>query len=374
MRQRVARARRVVVKVGSSSLTAPDHRIDPVRLSALVASLAAARQSGREILLVSSGAIAAGLGPLGLRHRPRDLASQQAAASVGQGLLLERYASLFSEHGVTVGQVLLTVDDTRRQASYGNALRTFDRLLELGVLPIVNENDTVATQEIHFGDNDRLAALVAQLVRADALVLLSDVDGLYTMDPKSPEASRIDQVDAIDELQVDTSARGSEVGTGGMTTKLEAARIALAAGIPVVLAGADQVGPALAGQPVGTFFPASAKRRPARLNWLAHASAVAGELVLDDGAVRAVTTTAASLLPAGILAVRGDFHTGDVVRLVDAEGQTVGRGIVNYDAEVMPELLGRGTRELASRLGPQFEREVVHRDQLVLRRRSRERS
>ncbi|MDR1078638.1 MAG: glutamate 5-kinase [Propionibacteriaceae bacterium] len=372
MRQRVARARRVVVKVGSSSLTRPDHRIDPDRLSALVASLAAARRSGREILLVSSGAIAAGLGPLGLRQRPRDLASQQAAASVGQGLLLERYASSFAERGVTVGQVLLTVDDTRRQRSYGNALRTFDRLLELGVVPIVNENDTVATQEIRFGDNDRLAALVAQLVRADVLILLSDVDGLYTMDPRSPGARRIEQVDAIDDLQVDTSARGSEVGSGGMTTKLEAARIALTAGIPVVLARADQVEPALAGQAVGTFFPAAAKRRPARLNWLAHASAVAGELVLDAGAVRAVTTTAASLLPAGIVAVRGDFHTGDVVRLVDAEGRTVGRGIVNYDAEVMPELLGHGTRELASRLGPQYEREVVHRDQLVLRRRGRE--
>ncbi|MDR1213821.1 MAG: glutamate 5-kinase [Propionibacteriaceae bacterium] len=372
MRQRVARARRVVVKVGSSSLTRPDHRIDPARLSALVAALAAARRSGREVLLVSSGAIAAGLGPLGLRQRPRDLASQQAAASVGQGLLLERYASLFAEHGVTVGQVLLTVDDTRSQRSYGNALRTFDRLLELGVVPIVNENDTVATQEIRFGDNDRLAALVAQLVRADALVLLSDVDGLYTMDPRSPGARRIEQVDAIEELQVDTSAKGSEVGSGGMTTKLEAARIALTAGIPVVLARADQVESALAGQVVGTFFPAAAKRRSARLNWLAHASAVAGELVLDAGAVRAVTTTAASLLPAGIVAVRGDFHTGDVVRLVDAEGRTVGRGIVNYDAEVMPELLGHGTRELASRLGPQYEREVVHRDQLVLRRRGRE--
>jgi glutamate 5-kinase len=289
--------------------------------------------------------------------------------------LIERYSRRFSHHGLTVGQVLLTVDDTTRRSSYGNVLRTLDRLLELGVVPIVNENDTVATQEIRFGDNDRLAALVAQLVRADALVLLSDVDGLYSAHPSDPTARLISQVDSLaelDQLQVDTTGRGqSDVGTGGMTTKLAAVRIALSAGIAVVLARGDQAGAALAGQPVGSFFKADRKRRRTRLNWLANASQAAGELVLDAGAVQALSTTAASLLPAGITAVRGNFHTGDVVALIDGHGEVVGRGIVNYDADVLPVLLGQGTRDLARRLGPAFARVIVHRDQMVVRRRVR---
>ncbi|MDR1806894.1 MAG: glutamate 5-kinase [Propionibacteriaceae bacterium] len=371
-RATIAAAHRVVVKVGSSSLTTPDHRLDPARVNTLVGALAAARAAGREVVLVSSGAIAAGLGPLGLARRPRDLASQQAAASVGQGLLIERYARSFEAHNLTVGQVLLTVDDTTRHGTYGNALRTFDRLLELGVVPIVNENDTVATHEIRFGDNDRLAALVAQLVRADALILLSDVDGLYTAHPDDPAARLIAEVaspEDLDGLTVDTAGRShSDVGTGGMATKLEAVRIATGAGVPVVLARGDQAAAALAGEPVGTLFHPAAKRRPARLNWLAHASRAAGELVLDAGAVRALTTTAASLLPAGVTAVRGHFQTGDVVRLVAEGGEVVGRGVVNYDAEVLPDLIGHATGDLARTLGPRFARVVVHRDQMVIRR------
>ncbi|MDR0416179.1 MAG: glutamate 5-kinase [Propionibacteriaceae bacterium] len=369
-RPRVAAARRVVVKVGSSSLTAAGH-IDPDRLGALVDALAEAQSAGRQIVLVSSGAIAAGLGPLGLNRRPRDLASQQAAASVGQGLLVERYTRRFAAHGVIVGQVLLTVDDTTQHKTYGNVWRTFDRLLELGAVPIVNENDTVATHEIRFGDNDRLAALVAELVRADALVLLSDVDGLYTAHPDDPAARLVAEVRSLDELD-DWAAHAvgrshSDVGTGGMATKLASARLALGGGIPVVLARGDQARPALAGEAVGTYFHPAAGRRPARLNWLASASRVAGELVLDDGAVQALTTTAASLLPAGLVAVRGQFQAGDVVRLVDQAGRSYGRGVVNYDAEVLPSLFGQGTQALARRFGPRFSRVVVHRDQLVLR-------
>ena len=193
-------------------------------------------------MLVSSGAMASGMGPLRMKHRPRDLASKQAAASVGQSLLVGRYSSLFARHDITVGQVLLTVEDVARQDHYRNALRTFTRLLELGVVPVVNENDTVATHEIKFGDNDRLAALVAHLVGADALVLLSDVDSLYTAHPSSPDAQPIAVVDDIEDLDVDTSGRGAAIGTGGMETKLQAARIATASGIPVVLAAATSVG------------------------------------------------------------------------------------------------------------------------------------
>ncbi len=366
-RKRIAHTRRIVVKVGSSSLTANAGGIDPARIGSIVAAIADAKDAGRDVVLVSSGAIAAGMGPLEMRTRPRDLASQQAAASVGQGLLVEQYSALFAARGYTVGQVLLTVDDVTRQGTYRNALRTFDRLLEFGVIPVVNENDTVATQEIRFGDNDRLAALVAHLVRADALFLLSDVDALYTAHPTAPGARRIDDVPVFEELVVDTSRIGSRVGTGGMATKLEAARIAIGAGIPVVLASAEQVVDALQGRS-GTVFHPNGKRRSSRKNWIAHASQPTGELVLDDGAVRAITRGTASLLPAGITTVRGDFHAGEPVSLVDSAGETIARGIVNYDADVLPTLLGRSTRDLGRELGPAYEREVVHRDSLVVRR------
>ena len=368
-RRRVGRAERVVVKVGSSSLTDRNGALDDAHLAKLVDALAAVRGEGRDVVLVSSGAIAAGLAPLGMDRRPRDLASQQAAASVGQGLLLARYTSLFGAHGLRVGQVLLTVDDVTRQSSYTNALRTLNRLLAWGIVPVINENDTVATHEIHFGDNDRLAALVAQPVRADALVLPSDVDALYTAHPSSPGARRIDQVRDLDELDVDTSRRGSNVGTGGMTTKLEAARIATQSGVDVVLGSADDVAGALEGLPVGTYFTASGKRRPRKLLWLGYASEVAGELVLDDGAVAAVVERKASLLPAGVTGVRGEFHAGDVVRLVDQHGDPVARGLVNYDAADLPRMLGRSTHDLVRDLGPAYEREVVHRDGLIVRRR-----
>jgi len=368
-RAHIGSARRIVVKVGSSSLTGPGGRLDGRHLFALVDALSTAMEDGRQVVLVSSGAIAAGMGPLRMRTRPRDLASQQAAASVGQGVLLEKYTQLFGARGVTVGQVLLTVDDVTRKTTYGNALRTFTRLLELGTLPIVNENDTVATHEIRFGDNDRLAALVAHLVQADALILLSDVDALYTAHPLDPDARRIDIVENVQALEVDTSRAGSSVGTGGMTTKIEAARIATDSGIPVLLASTDAVADALAGRDVGTLFLPTGRRRSRGLLWLAYASKAHGELVLDDGAVAAVTHRQASLLPAGITGVRGDFHAGDPVKLVDAAGHVVARGIVNYDASDLPSMLGRSTRDLVAERGSEFDREVVHRDQLTLKKR-----
>lgn len=367
VRASVAGAHRVVVKVGSSSLTDAKGRLDASRLKALVDVLAAVQASGRDVVLVSSGAIAAGMRPLRMKTRPRDLAGKQAAASVGQGLLIEKYAALFGRHGVTVGQVLLTVDDVTRKGNYTNALRTFTRLLELGVVPIVNENDTVATGEIRFGDNDRLAALVAHMVGADALVLLSDVDALYTAHPSDPSAQRIDEVTSLDDLAVDTSKRGSAVGSGGMTTKLEAARIATHAGISVVLASADAVADALAGRVVGTLFHPTGKRRARRLLWLAYASKPRGELVLDAGAVRAVTERKASLLPAGVIGFKGTFHAGDPVALVDAAGTVWARGLVNYDVEDLPGIVGRSTRDLVAERGPAFDRELVHRDAMILK-------
>ncbi|MGV2917899.1 glutamate 5-kinase [Streptomyces alfalfae] len=367
-RQSVAEAQRIVVKVGSSSLTTASGGLDADRVDALVDALAKARGSGaREIVLVSSGAIAAGLAPLGLAKRPKDLARQQAAASVGQGLLVARYTASFARYGVRVGQVLLTSDDMARRAHHRNASRTLDQLLAMGALPVVNENDTVATDEIRFGDNDRLAALVAHLVRADLLVLLSDVDGLYDGDPARPGASRISEVTGpADMAHVQIGSAGKAgVGTGGMVTKVEAARIAAAAGIPVVLTSASQAGDALAGRATGTYFHRTGRRSADRLLWLQHASEPRGALTLDDGAVRAVVKGRKSLLPAGIAAVEGDFAAGDPVELRDTGGRAVARGLVNFDAKELPQLLGRSTRDLARELGPAYEREVVHRDDLV---------
>ena len=364
----VDKARRVVVKVGSSSLTAAAGGIDPARIRQLVDVLASVRSRGKEVVLVSSGAIAAGLAPLGLTRRPSALATQQAAASVGQGLLAHRYQEEFARHGLVTGQVLLTVDDVIRRAHYRNAHQTFAKLLELGVLPIVNENDTVATSEIRFGDNDRLAALVAHLVHADLLVLLSDVDGLYDGPPTKSGSTLIPAISTEADLaKVAIGSVGtSGVGTGGMATKIDAVRIATGAGIPVVLTSADQAAAALAGADVGTVFQVTGKRRPTRLLWLAHATEPKGSLVLDPGAVVAVTERRASLLAAGITSVTGVFSAGDPVSLVDEQQRPVARGLVNFDADELPGLLGRSSKDLSRELGSAYEREVVHRDDLIL--------
>ena len=372
VRAAVAQARRVVVKVGSSSLASARGGLDVAALEALVDVLAAERQQGREIVLVTSGAIAAGCEPLGFTHRPADLAQQQAAAAVGQGLLVARYTAAFARHGITVAQVLVTVGDLARRTSYANALRTFGALTRLGVTPIVNENDTVATQEIRFGDNDRLAALVAELVRARALLLLSDVDALYTADPSRPGARRVGFVPRGGELTADVSRPGaSGVGSGGMASKTEAAGTAAAAGIPVILTSCAQAGAALAGETVGTAFAPSPARRSRRLLWLADASVAQGRLWVDAGAAKALTTTAASLLAAGIQRVEGNFAAGDPVEIAGPDGKVIARGLVGFAAAELPAMLGRSSAVLAQELGERFGHAVVHRDDLVLVRKGR---
>jgi glutamate 5-kinase len=363
----IARSARTVVKIGSSSLTR-NGAIDDARIAALAAAIAARALAGHQVLLVSSGAIATGLAPLGLQKRPRDLATQQAAASVGQGLLIARYTEAFKAHGLGVGQVLLTADDLMRRGHYRNAQRTLDRLLELGMIPVINENDTVATDEIRFGDNDRLAALVAHVSRATALILLSDVDGLYDGDPRKGGATKITAVAGPADLaHVKAGKTGaSGLGRGGMSTKVDSALIATAAGIPTVLTAASEAGPAMAGAATGTYFAPAGTRPRTRLLWLAHAAVARGTLKLDPGAVEAITVRRASLLPAGITAAAGSFEAGDPVDLTNEAGQPVARGLVNYDAAELPALMGRSTRWLASKLGPEYEREVVHRDDLVI--------
>ncbi len=368
----VSGARRVVVKIGSSSLTGADGHLDESALVRLVNVLGGMRKRGQQVVLVSSGSIASGLVPLGLSGRPQDLATAQATASVGQGLLIAAYTKAFARHGIRVGQVLLTADDLTRRSHYGNAQRAFERLLDLGVVPVVNENDTVATDEIRFGDNDRLAALVATVIRADLLVLLTDVDALYSAAPHLPGARRIESVASSSDLAgIDISQRGHALGTGGMVTKLEAAAIATGSGITVVLTSAENAAQAVIGGDVGTLFAPTGKRESNRLQWLAHAATTHGQLVLDEGAVRALEGGRASLLAAGVSAVRGEFEAGEPVELVGPDGALVARGFARFAAHSIPAMLGLSTAELRATLGEEYARELVHVDDLVLVRKGK---
>lgn len=368
VRRSVAQAQTMVVKVGSSSLTRSSGHLDAAKLEALVASVAANVLSGARIVLVSSGAIAAGFGPLGFAERPRDVATQQAAASVGQGLLMARYETAFARYGIRVGQILITAEDTIRAAQYRNARRTLERLLDLGVVPIVNENDALASNEIRFGDNDRLSALVANIVRADALVLLTDVDALYTAPPGRPDARRIGYVPDVIATLRDVTVGGSTsgVGTGGMVTKLEAARIAAVSGVPVVLTSAANAGPAMMGDPVGTVFAPVHDRGSSRRLWIGFAAEPRGTIVVDDGAARAVRGGRASLLAAGALEVRGEFSAGDPVWVDAEDGTHLARGLSGYDSEEIPQMLGRNTDQLKRFLGEAYAHPLIHRDNLVL--------
>ena len=356
-----------MVKVGTSSLVDVSGMASPVRLAKVVRDVAGASGAGRRsCVLVSSGAIASGLAPLGLARRPRAIPGLQAAAAVGQGRLMAEYGRLFARRGLVAGQVLLTQDDFVRRRSFVNAQRTFEHLLAAGVVPVVNENDTVATQEISFGDNDRLAALVAVMIRADLLVLLSDVDGIHTRDPR--KGGRL-ITEILDPLGVEATGAGSAVGQGGMASKLEAAGMATAAGIPTVVARASRRGVLegiLAGEPVGTWLPARAGRERARKAWMAFVASPGGRIVVDAGAERAVRESGSSLLATGVVAVHGAFAAGEIVEVAGPEGPPFARGITNYSARELPKLAGRSTRELVTLRGGPYDKEVIHRDELVV--------
>ena len=365
----ITSAKRVVIKIGSSSLTgSAGGELDPHSVTKIVDLVASLRNRGAEVVLVSSGAIAAGLAPLGLKVRPKDLATQQAAASVGQGLLIAKYNENFTRHNLIASQVLLTTEDVVRRSHYQNAKQTLAKLLSLGVVPIINENDTVGTQEIRFGDNDRLAALVALLIHADLLVLVSDINALYDAPPSQPGAAPIHfvaQISDIDNIALG-GAGSAGVGSGGMVTKVEAARITTGAGIPMMLTSLAESGHALAGEEFGTYFQAHDSKTNSRLLWLAHASTPRGRLTLDAGAVTAILERGVSLLPAGVTAVEGEFISGDTVELASTDGRIIARGLVAFDSDEIPQMLGRSTKELAASLGAEYERELVHRDDLVL--------
>ena len=355
VRRAIAEAQTIVVKVGSSSLTEPSGHLDPERLNALVAAIARVRLMGGRVVLVSSGAIAAGFGTLGFDKRPTDVADQQACAAVGQGLLMAQYEAAFARYGLRVGQILITVSDTIAPQQYRNVRRTLDRLLDLGAVPIINENDSLASNEIRFGDNDRLSALIANIVVADALVLLTDVDALYTAPPSEPGSKRISYVPNVEDAlaKVQVGGTGSNVGTGGMVTKMEAARVAAVSGIPAVLTCASNAGPAMMGD-------------PSRRLWIGFASHPQGTLVADSGAAKAVRGGAASLLAAGVVEVKGDFAAGDAVWVDDEQGNHLAKGLVGFDSEEIPQMLGRNTAQLKRFLGEEYAHPLVHRDNLVL--------
>lgn len=358
-------ARRIVVKIGSSSLTRDDGGLDLNRIDVVARLAATWRERGGELLIVSSGAVAAGIGPLGLNARPKDLATKQACAAMGQSLLMAQWSAAFQSHHLHVAQVLLTTDDVMRRDHYTNVRQSLERLLSLGAVPIINENDTVATRELRFGDNDRLAAYVGQIVAADAVVLLTDVDGLYTAPPSEPGARLIRQVDDLNELEgIIVKGSGSSVGTGGMVTKLQAASMATEAGIGVLLTSAANLGVALAGEEVGTWFTPSAQRPTSRTLWIAHAAPSAGELHVDEGAVRALVLGKKSLLAAGVESCRGDFVSGDVVEIVGPNG-LVARGIVSVDADVAQQMFGLSHDDLSD-MGWSNPRPLVHRDDLAI--------
>ncbi|MFM7776996.1 MAG: glutamate 5-kinase, partial [Actinomycetota bacterium] len=297
-REELRAPKRVVIKIGSSSLTGVDAAgLKSESVDALVDVVANLKKSGSEVVIVSSGAIAAGLAPLGLTTRPKDLATQQAAASVGQGLLVHRYTESLARYSIVGSQVLLTIDDVVRRSHYQNAQRTLTKLLQLGVVPIINENDSVGTQEIRFGDNDRIAALVSHLIGADLLILITDVDALYDAPPSQAGANPIYEVEDISVLSgADIGGTTSKVGSGGMITKIEAARIATGAGIPLLLTSLAKVSEAMKGEKVGTLFKAIRERQPSRLLWLAHAATPLGKLHVDEGAAKALRERGVSLL------------------------------------------------------------------------------
>ena len=364
--ERLPEGARVVVKVGSSSLTRADGGLDLNRIDILAGLIAGMRSRGHDVVLVSSGAVASGLVPLGLSRRPDELSLLQAAASVGQGRLAARWETAMSAYGLVTAQVLLTAHDVAIRSHYRTVRATFDSLLSLGAVPIINENDTVATSEFSLGDSDRLAALVAHLVTADVLVLLTDVDGLWTARPGTPGATPIRHVRSSADLEgVSVSGRGSFVGTGGMTTKLQAATIACASGTTTLIARADDAA-ALLGQEqvpadLGTWFEPTGPHRPSRRLWMAHASQPEGRVLIDAGAARALTVGKKSLLLPGLTGLDGDFESGSVVDVV-GPGGVLARGICRYAAAELREVLAAQAEGAPA---PDHVAPVIHRDDLA---------
>ena len=370
-RERLQEAKRIVVKVGTSTLTHETGKLNLHRIDLLLREIADLKNQGKEMILVSSGAIAAGLGKLGLAQKPDSIPEKQAVAAIGQGVLMHIYEKLFAEYGQVMGQVLLTKENSVQHHQYLHSRNSLLAQLSMGAIPVINENDAVAVDEIKIGDNDNLSAMVATLVDADALIILSDIEGLYTANPAThPEAELIAEIPEITpEVEAIAGGAGSKLGTGGMMTKIQAAQIAMSAGVTMVIASGSRenvLRDILSGENIGTVFPARESHLRVRKSWLAFGKRLAGEIVVDAGCSRAMREQGASILPAGVIACDGDFAAGSTVRVLTEAQQEIARGIVNFGAEDLQKILGRQTEDIGKLLSGDLPTEVIHRDNMVL--------
>ncbi|MBU4532734.1 MAG: glutamate 5-kinase [Eubacteriales bacterium] len=361
----------IVVKVGTSSLAYDSGKLNLACIENLVRQMADLHNQGRKVILVTSGAIGAGAGKIGLKSRPRTIPEKQACAAVGQGMLLHMYEKIFSEYGITVGQVLLTREDFADRRRFLNARNTLRALLRFGVLPIINENDTVAVDEIKLGDNDNLSALVAGLIDFELLVMLTDTDGLYTANPRlDPEARLLSSVDEITpDIEQLAGAAGSRLGTGGMVSKLHAVRVATHSGITAVIARATEdnvLRRVLSGEEIGTVFWPVTTKMENRKQWIAYSTTVRGRIVVDEGAARALLENGKSLLPSGVVGVDGVFEMGSTVSIVNPEGHELARGLTNFSSEEVERIKGCKTGQITKILGCKRNEEIVHRNNMVL--------
>ncbi len=365
-------AKRIVVKVGTSTVTYPNCSRNFARIDHLARELADLHNRGKEIILVSSAAVAVGVERLGLKERPRTIPGKQAAAAVGQGILMNTYEKMFAEYGQIVAQVLLTRTEMLDRHRYTNSRNTFMELLRQGVIPIVNENDVVALDDLKIGDNDNMSALVAGIVDADLVIILSDVDGLYTANPSThPDARLVSEVPEITpEIEASAGDAGSGFATGGMMTKIQAAKAATSSGISLVIASGTEpngITRILEGERLGTLFISRENRLQFRKRWLAFGARIEGSLVVDDGCARAIRQEGGcSVLPAGIVKVEGDFSAGHTVRVVDSRGNELARGLTHYAAEELELIKGHNSGEIEDILGSKTFDEVIHRDDLVI--------
>lgn len=363
--------KRIVIKIGSNILAHAEEGLDMSRIMAISRDICALQDKGYDAVVVSSGAIAAGMGKLGLQKKPKDIKLKQAAAAVGQSTLMWAYERSFGKYGKTVAQILLTRDDFADRKRYINSKNTLLTLLSHKVIPIINENDTVSTDEIKFGDNDHLASLVSSLVEAERLIILSDVEGLYTSDPRNnPDAKLIAHVDEITpEVEERAGGAGSSIGTGGMYSKVLAAKRAVNYGIIVhIVTGKKErvLLNLIEGKPGGTTFQPKREKLPSRKGWIAYGSRARGSLIIDDGAVRALVEGGKSLLPSGIIAVEGEFDIGDAVYCMDSKGKRIGKGLINYSSSEIKRIMGKRTSQIEEILGYKYSEEAIHRDNLVL--------
>lgn len=371
-RAKIAEAKRVVVKVGTSTITYSNGKINYEKIEKLARIMTDLQNQGKEMILVSSGAGAAGVGRLGLDAKPSTIPGKQACAAVGQGILMHIYERLFGEYGQVVAQVLLTKADMVNRHSYANARNALQEMIFWGVIPIINENDVVAIDEFKIGDNDNLSALVASLADADLDILLSDIDGLYTANPKThPEAKLVSVVEEVTPaIEATAGGVGSKNATGGMLTKLQAAKNAMSAGIALVIANGENLEVLrriMKGEPVGTLFVPRENHLRFRNQWLAFGSKISGQLIVDDGLAKALRQKGScSILPVGITRVEGNFDSGDTVSVLDQEGHELARGMTNYSAEDLELIKGCKTGQIEEKIGYKHYDEVIHRDNLVV--------